>query len=206
MKHVHLRERQLALKFENTASLPYEVRRKLPNEQRRKVLPTRDELLELFDLEWSTGRLINRKTRGRAKKGTEAGCLDGHGRQSPYRRVRISGESYYAHHLVYVIAHGELPVGFEIDHINGVRNDNRPENLRTATHGENMRNVRPGKRNKSGAIGVCYDGQSKRWAAYIYIERKKKHLGYFDSLDEARAAREQANREHGYHENHGKAA
>lgn len=204
MKHASEREGQIAFKFEDTAHLPYAVRKNLPNEQRRKALPTRDELIEAFDLDWQTGQLINRRTRGRAIKGKEAGTIDGVCRKRPYRRVKLNGESYLAHHLVYVIAYGELPAGYELDHINGDTLHNVPENLRHVRHAENMKNLPLSSRNTSGAIGVIYDAKSQTWRAWVKADGKTIQLGRFDTLDEARAAREKAQVKYGYTENHGR--
>ena len=85
-------------------ALPYEIRRTLPNEQRRKPLPSKAELQETFLLNVGTGQLIHRKTCGKAKAGSEASWLCGNGRTSPYRQVKISGQTYYAHHIVFVLA------------------------------------------------------------------------------------------------------
>ncbi len=60
-----------------------------------------------------------------------------------YRRVNLRfGEglkSKFVHRLVAEAFHGECPEGFEVCHVNHVRTDNRPENLRYGTHTENMR-------------------------------------------------------------------
>jgi hypothetical protein len=85
-------------------ALPYEIRRTLPNEQRRKPLPSKAKLQENFLLDVGTGQLIHRKTRGKAKAGFEASWLCGNGRTSPYRRVKMSGQVCYAHHIVFVLA------------------------------------------------------------------------------------------------------
>ena len=44
------------------------------------------------------------------------------------------------HRVVYETFVGEIPQGYEIDHINTVRDDNRLENLRVVTRKENMNN------------------------------------------------------------------
>lgn len=42
-----------------------------------------------------------------------------------YVRVYISGVSLYAHRVAWMIIHGEIPAGMELDHINMDRADNR---------------------------------------------------------------------------------
>jgi hypothetical protein len=100
MDNVHPHEGQLARKFSDTSQLPWSVRRPLRNEQRRKPLPSQAESQERFLLDVNTGKLINRKTCGKAKAGSGAGCLCHSGRCSPYRRVTINRERYHAHNIV----------------------------------------------------------------------------------------------------------
>ena len=52
-------------------------------------------------------------------------------------------KSFCVHRLVYETFVGEIPKGFEIDHINRNRLDNRLENLRVVTHKENVNNRNP---------------------------------------------------------------
>lgn len=56
-----------------------------------------------------------------------------------YVRYSIHGNLYSAHRLVYLTFVGEIPDGYVIDHINGIRDDNRVENLRCITQSENMK-------------------------------------------------------------------
>ncbi|KEO02311.1 AP2 domain protein [Escherichia coli 1-392-07_S4_C1] len=58
------------------------------------------------------------------------------------------------------------------------------------------------KDNKSGYIGVIWHKASRKWMAYVQVNKKRKHLGLFDSIDEAVAARRQAEKENNYHPNH----
>ena len=46
------------------------------------------------------------------------------------------------HRIIYQLVHGPIPEGMEIDHINGVKDDNRPENLRAVTHQRNLQAAR----------------------------------------------------------------
>jgi hypothetical protein len=92
-----------------------------------------------------------------------------------------------------------------IDHVNGCRDDNRVENLRAASHSDNMRNSRRPANNTSGFAGVSYKRQTNRWVAYILVGKTRKHLGYFSSKEEAHAARVAANIKYKFHPNHGSA-
>ena len=105
--------------------------------------------------------------------------------------------------LVWFLHRQEWPV--EVDHINGIRTDNRIENLREVTRRENMRNKRVSVANSSGITGVGWSSAKQKWRACIKVDGKFIHLGYFEEKRAAIAAREEANRKYGFHENHGKA-
>lgn len=72
----------------------------------------------------------------------------------------------------------------QVDHIDGDRTNNRLENLRLATHSQNRRNSR--SRSSCGMKGVSR--HRKRWSAKITIDGKLKHLGIYDTPEEAHAA------------------
>ena len=94
-----------------------------------------------------------------------------------------------AHRICWAL-HTNQPVteGQCIDHINGIRDDNRACNLRLATHSENSYNRH---QQKTTIIpGVCV--RKGKFTAYIHIGKKRLHLGYYDCKEEAIAARLQA--------------
>jgi len=82
--------------------------------------------------------------------------------------------------------------GFDIDHINGDRLDNRKKNLRHCTHLENSRNRVLSKNNKSGIIGVHWNKKSKKWQAQIGLNFETKNLGYYEKKEDAVIARKKA--------------
>lgn len=81
------------------------------------------------------GNILNTK---REKKLNST--LDGSG----YPQVKLYkdgiGYPFHVHKVVYVTFNGEVPQGYEIDHINGIKTDNRLENLRCVTHKDNVYN------------------------------------------------------------------
>lgn len=89
----------------------------------------------------------------------------------------------------------KTPRGMKTDHINGNGLDNRRENLRICTHAENMRNSRPHSNNTSGFKGVAWNKRESKWVAHIRLNRKRIHLGYFDTAEAAATAYEKAARE-----------
>ena len=108
-----------------------------------------------------------------------------------YRKISINRESIYAHRLAWLFVYGEWPQG-EIDHINRKRDDNRIENLRTATKSQNRHYAGLGKSNRSGFRGVHFSKTDKygkeRWRAQIKINGHRIHIGYFDIPEAAHEA------------------
>lgn len=103
-----------------------------------------------------------------------------------------------AHHIVWCLHHGAWPK--ILDHINGDRTDNRIENLREVTPAENSKNMRVYAANKSGFAGVRK--RSHAWCAEIQVNGKNIHLGSFQNIEDAVAARRLAERQYGFHDNH----
>ena len=116
------------------------------------------------------------------------------------------GTSKYAHRVAWLLATGSWPED-DIDHINGDITDNRLANLRVVTHAENMKNQKLFSNNMSGVSGVYWNNQMKKWHARIGAGTRTKtriHLGHFDNLEAALAARQSAEIERGFHSNHGR--
>ncbi len=117
-----------------------------------------------------------------------------------YARFNIGGHVFAGHRAAFVFMLGRWPSHF-VDHVNGVRTDNRWVNLREATPAGNSQN-RPVQRNsRSGIRGVrCRPGQSKAkpWEARIKVGGRFIHLGSFATQGEAVSARAEASKE--YHQ------
>ena len=116
----------------------------------------------------------------------------------------LLGRKSRAHRVAYAIYHDKWPEGF-IDHINGIRTDNRAQNLRAVSRTENAHNSRLAINNTSGRTGVAYRDDTNRWVASIDADRKRISLGSFSSRDDAVAARIAAELKYGFHPNHGMA-
>lgn len=132
--------------------------------------------------------------------GKEAFTTGSHG----YRQGSIFSSLYFAHRVIWAMTTGAWPLD-QIDHVNGVKDDNRIENLRAVTCTENMRNAAMPRNNTTGVMGVVWNKRDKKWQAQIMVGGKQIYLGLFDDLEEAAAARAAAEIEFGYHENHGRA-
>lgn len=109
-------------------------------------------------------------------------------KQTPkgYLTINILSRVMLAHRVAYMFVHGNIERNMQIDHINGIRDDNRICNLRIVSHAENCQNRRvPAKSNKSGFLGVsCLKGSNK-FQARISFKGKQKFLGYFDNPKDA---------------------
>lgn len=92
--------------------------------------------------------------------------------------------------------HGLLKPGMEVDHWNDCGLDNRKENLRVATQNDNAHNRGKHQNNSSGVPGVSWHKQHGKWHAKIMLNGKDKHLGYFNDLEDAKAARQAAERKY----------
>ena len=100
-----------------------------------------------------------------------------------------------AHRLAWFYVTSRWP-NSQIDHINGVRSDNRFLNLRESTPGENMQNMQRARRdNRVDLIGANFHSPSNRWRSQIKLNGKKIHLGYFDTAYDAHLAYLRAKRD-----------
>ena len=153
--------------------------------------PSQNQLLKILDYNPSTGTLIWKINKGpRAKIGMIAGTnLNG------YRTIKIDGKLLYAHIIIWIMMMGESPKN-TVDHINRIRDDNRWENLREATQAQQTYNISIHSNNTSGIPGVGWSKTLQKWQAYISINRKQLHLGYFDVIEEAIAIRKSAEQQY----------
>jgi hypothetical protein len=142
---------------------------------------------QLFDYVSQTGHLYWRaKGRGRVKT-RPAGTILSTG----YIGVVIGEKRHFAHRICWAIHFGKWPSD-QIDHINGIKIDNRICNLREATNSQNGKNARIPSNNTSGVCGVTYDKVNKRWRSIIKVNGKQIHLGRWSSFEDAVVARKEA--------------
>jgi hypothetical protein len=165
-----------------------------------------NELRELLHYDSDTGRLVWKerpislfpsRNAWRRWNGKHAGkeaftALDDKG----YKQGNVLGRHYKAHRVIWALHYGSAPDG-HIDHINHDKADNRISNLRDVAKRTNHLNLS----RRAGPMGVGRFRQ--RWRARIMVNYREVHLGTFDTEQEAIAARLNAQREHGFHENHG---
>lgn len=182
-------------------------------------LPSPELLRKLLRYEPDTGKLFWRERTPdmfaeTGIGGSEGACNRWNGRFANREAFTAIGSHGYhfgtlfgkggvtTHRVVWAIKQGVWPNC--IDHINGVKTDNRWKNLRDVTRQENCKNMALRSDNTSGAVGVSWSSKDKRWIAQIWHQKTKKHLGQFKEKSSAIAARKKAEREYEYHENHGR--
>ena len=153
---------------------------------------SRSELSKLLDYCPDTGLFtwLKRNSETKAIKiwngrfaGQAAGSLDDQG----YVRIVVNTKFYKAHRLAWLLTYGEWPTG-EVDHVDGNRSNNAIANLRDATRQQNQSNRRGSPKNKSGRKGVSWHTQRNAWQARIKVNGKGRHLGTFDTPEEASEA------------------
>jgi hypothetical protein len=141
------------------------------------------QVRSLFSYDSESG-IVTRKvtTSAQAKAGTTCECKD----QAGYFRVKIRGESYSLHRIVWLMHYGNWPE-YEIDHIDGNKQNNRIENLRDVPRSVNCQNLkRPLKNGTSGYLGVTF--VRGNYKSQVMVNGKRKQLGGFVTPEEAFAA------------------
>jgi len=113
---------------------------------------------------------------------------------------KLLNKDYYTHRIAWLIYYGEWPKN-QIDHINQDPTDNRIENLRDVTQAENQKNRTLYNNNTTGYLGVSK--HHGKYRARIRINNIDKHLGYYDTAEEAAAVRAVASINYNFHPNHG---
>lgn len=151
---------------------------------------TFERLVQLLDYNPDTGEFLSRVNRGPLRSGGAVGCINLAG----YTQLQIDGVIYLGHRLAWLYTHGSWPKNC-IDHLNGVRHDNRICNLRDVSYSINSQNQRgPRSDNKSGYLGVSLHSDGK-WQARIRIGSNYKSLGLYKTPELARDAYLDAKRE-----------
>jgi hypothetical protein len=140
---------------------------------------TQDFLRETFS--YHEGSLYWKQYKKGLRNKCALGYRAGHLGKLGYRQVEVDGVAHPEHRMVWIFFNGECDK--TIDHINGVKNDNRIENLRPATKAQNAWNVRTSRANKSGTKGVCFRKDRNAWVATISYCGRSIYLGYFKTRE-----------------------
>lgn len=142
---------------------------------------SQSRLRELYEYDPNTGHLLSKlhkKSVGWLRNGYLTVDLYDQGKTKHFR----------VHRLIWMYVYGDWPKG-EIDHINGIRSDNRISNLRDVTRIQNSQNKKvyltKTELPKSGYKGVNWNRFTNKWVASIGNNKKSIHLGSFDDPQKA---------------------
>lgn len=148
---------------------------------------------EWLRYEPETGDFYWRKNRSSTAR---AGQKTGYRNKLGYIQIGLAGKIHLAHRLAFLVTHGYFPK--YIDHINGNPSDNRIENLRECSQGQNLANTKKPHNNRSGVKNVAWHKQSQSWHVRVWKNGKQNSFGYYKNLDEAaQVAREARVKIHG---------
>ncbi len=155
-----------------------------------KPLPPLEELKEFLDYNANTGIFTwIKKPCKKINVGQQAGTANKDG----YIQIVFKHRCYLAHRLAYYMYHGVDPLENLVDHEHGGESNNKINNLRLASYSQNGSNhIKLRSDNTSGVIGVHWDKTRKKWVAFIRVNCKRKHLGYFINKEDAIKVRKEA--------------
>jgi hypothetical protein len=135
----------------------------------------RQEIKKVY--EYKDGNLVYRiRTSNRINVGDVAGSIN---KYIGYVEMYFNKNKVKAHRLIWIYHNGDIPDKLVIDHINGIRHDNRIENLRLATTTQNSYNRSKSIKSTSGYKGVYWNIKAEKWESKIQIDGILKHLGLF---------------------------
>jgi hypothetical protein len=162
----------------------------LTNQRRNRIMATANltaaRLRELFNYNPDSG--IFTRIQVPFNRPQDLGIVVGGLSKAGYWRICIDNIRYQAQRLAWLYVHGVQPIG-DIDHINGVRHDNRISNLRDVSRSVNMQNLHRAHRDKAGKLlGVTYNSVERKWIAQICTNGMYKHLGRFPTEELAHSA------------------
>lgn len=149
---------------------------------------TVDRLREMLSYDPETGVFRWKVSpRNRTLPGDIAGYINDGG----YVLCIVDQQRVRLHRAAWAITNGEWPAG-QIDHINGIRNDNRMCNLRIASASQNMQNTSLRSDNSTGVKGVHFRADTGKYQSRINVDGKTLYLGCFDAIEDAKNARIEA--------------
>lgn len=149
----------------------------------KPIINLLDRANDLFIYSAETGRIARRISCGGRSSGTVVGTR----RDDGYLEVGLAGRTVLVHRLAWLLNTQEEPP-VEIDHINGRKDDNRFSNLRGATRADNNQNrIVAHTSNRLGRLGV-HRNRSGRFVARIRVHGHLKHIGVYDTAEDASAA------------------
>lgn len=164
-------------------SLSFEQAMRLAGLHPRDVVDA-ERLRELLHYDQESGVFTRRFSIAGKRVGSVCGAPQNQG----YVQVMVDKKNYLAHRLAWLYVTGQWPT-MHIDHIDGNRTNNSFANLREASRQTNAQNIRQSHfDNRTGLLGVTHDKARGKFAATIYVNGRKRHLGRFATAEQAHAA------------------
>ncbi len=148
-----------------------------------RVMVLNDTTMKVF----RDGRIhtLFQRKNGRERWRVRAVVLDKDGYPRVFIGSRKNHNYYFVHNVITLCYLGEKPHGYQTDHINSIRTDNRLENLQYITQQQNTqkRKTMNGRNVKGYSLTKC-----GTYTAQITIDYKKFNLGSYHTEEEARQA------------------
>ena len=138
---------------------------------------THQQVRELFDYHPDGYLVWKIKPAIRTSIGDKAGSLNSQG----YIQISYKAKKHKAHRLI-LMWHG-IELGAEVYHIDGNKQNNKIENLRSVTKNQNQWNSKTRKDNRSGIKGVRWHKRDCKWTVTLRVNNKAHHFGYYDDLE-----------------------
>jgi len=128
-----------------------------------------------------TGIITWKVSIGAAKENKEAGTIY----NRVYKVLQLQGKKYLCHRIAWYLHYGVVPKS-QIDHINGIRTDNRISNLREVSQRQNSSNR---VSHRSGRlVGAVFREDMDKWQSQTQVKGKRIYLGCYDTEIEAHNA------------------
>ena len=141
---------------------------------------TQEELKEKLHYNQDTGIFTNKI----ATRSSGFGVVIGNPSSSGHLQFTYKMQSFLLHRLVFLYMEGlQLDKDTHVDHINGIKTDNRYANLRKCTRAQNLHNSKTMFRNKTGVKGVTIS--KGKYRGTVCLQGVNHNAGVFLSLEEA---------------------
>lgn len=150
-----------------------------------KTLNKRWDIDDHYIYDYVTGEIISKCLMRPIKRKHKDGYIE-------FPNANYNGKKTRGHRILYCKYNGidykQLPRHIQIDHINGIKDDNRIFNLRLVTHKMNCGNRGKQNNNTSGIKGVYWHKIAEKWRTQIGHHGKCIHLGFYNNLEDAKNA------------------